>query len=161
MVEEIKKEEQPKKKMVEIEADDLKAILARLDNVEKDNEMLKYASDKGRLAKYEIMNQKDIIRTAKISFLKDNKGKQQAVVAWRTVQDDVYLDAHGIYHEDQVIEVTLEDDSKNKLRYIDFARLVEKKEGEIIKKKQTKDGEVFKIQMKDGKEYDLDIKFIN
>ena len=77
------------------------------------------------------------------------------------MQDEVYIDANGVYRENQIIEIFFDDKKSQKIRYIDFVRLVEKREGEIIEKRQTKEGEIFKIQMKDGKEYELDIKFIN
>lgn len=154
-------ETKTKDNIIEIEKDVLKSLIARMENLEKDNEMLKFSADKGRVSRYEMMNQQDLIRTAKVSFLKDDKGILKAIVAWRTVQDDVFIDVNGIYREDQVIEVFFEDKKSSKIRYVDFARLVEKIEGEIIEKKQTKEGEIYKIQMKDGKEYDLDIKFIN
>jgi len=157
MEEETKKEEE----VVEIKKTDLQSLLERLDKVEKDNNMLLSVADKGRVSRYELINQEELIRTAKISFLKNEKGESKAVVAWRTVQDEVYIDANGVYRENQIIEIFFDDKKSQKIRYIDFVRLVEKREGEIIEKRQTKEGEIFKIQMKDGKEYELDIKFIN
>ena len=156
IIEELKEEE-----VVEIKKTDLQSLLERLDKVEKDNNMLLSVADKGRVSRYELINQEELIRTAKISFLKNEKGESKAVVAWRTVQDEVYIDANGVYRENQIIEIFFDDKKSQKIRYIDFVRLVEKREGEIIEKRQTKEGEIFKIQMKDGKEYELDIKFIN
>ena len=71
MEEETKKEEE----VVEIKKTDLQSLLERLDKVEKDNNMLLSVADKGRVSRYELINQEELIRTAKISFLKKEKVK--------------------------------------------------------------------------------------
>lgn len=95
----------------------------------KDVEKLLAISDKKALSRYN--EQQDIKRIPeyKVSFL-GNK----AVLAWKTVKDEVYK-VNNIWHANQVVEVYLDDGTSSQMQLLDFGRL--RKEKAYFKRQET------------------------
>lgn len=146
-----KDEDDSKEEKVEISKTVLSKLLERVDDLEN-------AADRRRLENVQSRrNEGKLVKRARISFF---EGK--AVVGWKKIKDDVYTDKDGRLHEDQVIEIFFEDGKSTETDYRTFSRVSTKKEGEVIGESKDKEGnENYKIQMDDGREYDIDIKFIN
>lgn len=152
------------KKTVEVDA----AVLEKLLNtVEKQGDQIKdltQAADLGRLTRIQAArNQGKLVKTAKLSVY---EGK--IVLGWALIKDDVYTDEKGTIHEDQVIQLKLDEGKGNEpsdskpMPYRTFARVITKVEGEVIKETKDKDGRLFfTIQLEDGREFELPIVFIN
>lgn len=147
-----------KEDTVEIPKDTLKNILNRLEKVEGDNEILREVADKGRLSRIEsLRNQGKLVKSARVNFI---EGK--AVIGWSMIKNDTYIDQEGRLHEDQVIEVTFDDHTKKSMDYRTFSRIKTQAEGEVVEESKDKDGNTnMTIQMTDGKQYKLDIRYIN
>lgn len=161
-VEEEVTSDEPKSDEVVVDKSILEKLLSRVDRLEEDNEILRGAADKGRLSRIESLRaQGKLVKTAKVNFL-DNK----AVVGWSKVKDDVYFDSEGKLHETQIVKVYLDGkDGEKETRELDyrtFSRTMQKVEGEVISESSDKDGNVScTIQLKDGREYKIDVLFIN
>ena len=143
---------------VSVDAKVLNKVLARLEKVEEDNEILRQAADVGRISRIEGMRAEGkLVKSAKVNFLDG-----QAVLGWAKVKDDVYFDQEGKLHETQIVKVVLEDETETEMDYRTFYRTITKQEGEVISENKDKDGNMnYVIQMKDGREYTLDVLFVN
>lgn len=148
----------------------LELLMTEVDNLKtKDKEkdetisMLTQVADKARLENFDSKKKKDIGSIVKISTF---GGK--VVTAWRSVMDEVYKDATGVWHEKQVYEITTEDGETYTMDLVDFTRNVKKIEVRVLlrgKRLVSDEPEIyeeeFKIVTPEGKEYTLDGKFIN
>ncbi len=99
---------------------------------EKDNQIatLIEAADKGRMAHAESKFKKPITPIVRVSFY---NGK--LVTGWKMHMDDVHRDSAGVWHEKQVVKVFLEDGKEELLAFLDFQRLVERRDAEIVDRK--------------------------
>lgn len=159
---------EPKKDTIEVDKDVLKALLDRetkrddlIAAQNKKIEMLLEVADKARLANWERNNNENgIIRNAKLTVW-ENK----IVLGWQMVIDEVgFVDGKLI--EKQVIRLWLDqgvgvEPITVDVNYLDFARHLRKAEGEIVKQSKGKDSESYTVQMKDGRQFEVDIRFIN
>lgn len=147
-----------KKDNVEIPKDTLQKMMDRLEKLEKDNELLKEVSDKEKLRKIEeLRNGGKLVKNVNLNTL-NNK----IIIGWSKIKDDVYFDEQGRLHEEQIIAVVFQDGSKTDLDYRSFSRLSTKLKGEVISESKDRDGNSnMKVLLPDGREIDIDIKFIN
>lgn len=150
-------------KKIEVDADVLERLLASQEDMKQKIADLEGAADVGRLERIQASrNQGKLIKKAKVNFW-DGK----PVVAWVAEKDDVWFDEAGRLHEDQQIALYLYNgDEKpiksNPMSYRTFARLVTKKEGEVIKESKDTDGAVsFTVMLPDGLQLELPIVFLN
>lgn len=143
------------KQTVSVDKDTLEGLIKRLDDQSRDIKMLREVADKSRISNWEKKNVTIGARTAKLSTY---KGK--LVMAWRTIQDEVYADAQGRWHEKQTTEIITEDNEKIQLEYVHFAKLV-KIEAEIVSRYTTPEGQDMIRLNLDGRVIDIDIKFVN
>lgn len=142
---------------IEVDKDFLLGLQAQVEEFKKTAEKLMAVADKNRLAQYDQRHSKKLIQTAKMSFY---EGK--AVLAWRTVKDEVFIDGRGVYHETQIVALTLEDGSEVEVNLLDRARRVIKVSGEIIKRMSNPDGEEsIVLALPDGRQFELDVNFLN
>ena len=151
----------------------LQAILDRIDSLETDKkgfderekkrdaeiDMLKSISDKGRLARYESLNQGTLIRTVKVAHW---EGKP--ILAWTKGTDEVgFRDGKLVVH--QTIKIFLDEGGEEpvmkELEYLFWAQNVDTQTGEVVEKTETSSGNFWTIQMKDGKKLKVDIRFLN
>lgn len=146
-------------KTMEVDIAFLQKLQEQIDELKKQNEKLVAVSDKARLARYEqLSNTAELVRTAKISFLDGDR----PVLAWKLLDNEVFVDGRGVYHETQNVELFFDSGESEKLPYLDSVRRITKKAGEILSRTKDGDGhEVLKIMLGDGREFDIDIRFVN
>lgn len=161
----------PVKKTVEVDAEVLEKLL---NTVEAQGEQLRKNSDKigdlteaadlGRLHRIEQARMAGkLVKNAKVSMY---EGK--IVLGWSRIKDDVYLDEQNRLHEDQTIQLVLDEGEGKEptksevIPYRTFMRVVTKVEGEVIGDRLDQDGSRFyKIKFEDGREMEFSIVFIN
>ena len=124
--------EKPKSDKVLISRTKLDEILNRIAQLESGQEVLEYAADKGRVAKFNSRNKSKIIRTCRLRIYKD-----KVVVGWGKMDIDVVdKNGNGVWTEEQVLTVFTEDGEKYKMRYRDFMQMT-KVNCEITKKTEA------------------------
>lgn len=133
-IQEIGNQAQNPKSPVELALESIAKELAEIkaDNKKKDEKIafLEEVADKGRVANIKSRFPTKITPIVKLSFL---NGK--LVTGWKMHVDDVHRDSDGIWHEKQVIKYWVEGDDQPKLMaLLDFNRLIEKKEAEVVKR---------------------------
>jgi len=139
-----------------VNKDALSRILAELDQLKKDNQMLKEVADKSRLATWEAKNRQDL--KGKVGL---RTFRNKVILAWLTTEDMVEKNEQGIWQEKQDIEVVYEDGKKEVLPYRTFAMQFQKIDGEVISKTET-DGKItYKVKADNGKEYEIADTFLN
>lgn len=143
-------------KKIEIDESILLGLQKTIEDLKKNQDKLMAVADKNRLALYDQRSQTEIIKTAKMSFL-DGK----PIVAWKTIKDEVYI-SQGVYHETQIVELTFDDGTTTQMSLIDSARKMQKQPGEIVSRTRDNEGnEIVRLLLRDGREFNLDIKFLN
>lgn len=121
-----KEDKEDKKDKILVKKSVLDAILEKMAGLEKSNEMLMYAADKSRLARYQDSLGVNITHKVRIRIYKD-----QLVIGWgRLVEDTVEKDGNGRWIERQIIKVFTEDEQSYDMLYRDFTKMV-KVEAEI------------------------------
>lgn len=155
-----------KDKDVKIPKKTLDAILEKLEQSEarekkrdEEIEMLKSVADKSRLGKWEEQNKGALIRTAKVSFWEGSP-----ILAWAKVKDEVGF-REGRLIVNQIIKLFLDIGEKEpkevEIPYHYWSQNVNGEVGEVINKNSGKNGEIWTIELKDGRKVDLDIRFLN
>jgi len=154
----------PSEEVVKIKKDTLERLMDRLDRLES-------AADKKQLARFDSIHKGEMSKKASISLwpmdVRDEAGKlveevEKAVLAWRLVKDIVEKNpTTGYWYEDQVLELTLDDDTVEQVKYQEWARRHKKKTGDVISENKTDHGEFWTVKLEDGKEYTLEVSFIN
>ena len=153
----------PKNKTVEVDQEVLRKLVDTVETQKQDIEDLKSSADLGRLSRIQQARESGkIIKTAKLSVF-NNK----IVVGWIKESDDVWFDEQGRLNEDQKVCLFLDNGEEEPVKtkpmsYREFSRITTKIEGEVIGESKNKEGQVFfKIQLEDGREFELPIQFIN
>jgi len=166
--EKLKKEQEAEEKRLAKEqekkgADDtnevLKKLMEQMAELQEQNKMLMEVADLGRVEKYKSKNSnQDVVHNARLRFING-----RAVTAWKLIRDDVYKDSQGVRHESQIVELFFADSAESvTMDFWDSERLAVKEEGEIIsRKKDNRGNETVVLRMVGGKEYEVDVKFIN
>lgn len=166
--------EKPKSgKKVEIDEKLLQDLVARDEKREeilkqqtKDIERLTHAADKSRLAQFDAQHQGALIRTAFISsWIAKKDSKERLILGWEMARDEVgFTDGKLIAH--QTVRLFLdegegEDPLKEEVEYLYWSRNVKKIKADIIKESITPDGVFRTLKLPDGREVELDIRFLN
>ena len=127
------------------------------EGVLKTIEMLKSTADLGRVAKYEAKHKMHENSKGRVSVVGD-----KVVKAFRMVENFVGKLPSGVWVEKQTIELTLDDDTKVQMPYMEYAHIV-KKPCEITARKldTENDIEVLTIKLEDGKVYEINSEFFN
>lgn len=142
--------------MVTIPQSQMDDVLKKLDAQEKQIKMLTEISDKSRRFNWDQKNQDFSQKTVRLSYYKD-----QLVMAWRTIRDEVFQDSRGIWHEDQKMEIILADNTRLEINYLDFVKFVEKKQFPVISRFTTPEGQPTMRVEVDGKQVDIAVTFVN
>lgn len=147
-----------KEDVVEIPRTTLEKIVNRLDVLEKDNELLKEVADKEKLNKLQTLRAGGkLVKTVNL-----NMHNNMVVLGWSRVKDDVYFDEQGRLHEEQIIAVHYEDGKKKEMDYRAFSRLKSPLKVEVLSETKDTDGNHnLKVVTPEGKEINIDIKFVN
>lgn len=135
----------------------LDAILKRLDKQDQELEVLRDASDQGRLSKVEMLRgQGKLVKNARLTTY-DGK----IAIGWKMTKDDVRFENDKLV-EEQEVQVFFEDKTSSKLSYRSFVNHSSSVEGEVISESTNKDGmKMVTLQLKDGKEIEISTTFIN
>lgn len=153
-------EEPKKEETVSISKTQLTEILKKLEKLES-------VADKGRLELYDNQNKPKDLTRVRLNVYEDRvNGKTKVIMAWKMIIDEASYDSYRGYFEKQVIELTLEDDSKIDLPYVDFSIGKKRKQevAEIVSrsKNEQTNSEIFEVRrLSDGKEFKVDSRFIN
>lgn len=159
-----KQQSKEKEETVEVSKADLQSILDTVQEQKKAINRLESAADVGRLAKYDSEHAENLIREARLG-LWEHKGEKKYVVGWKMVKDEV-----GVYDgkvvEHQVIGIYLDSgEGKNPVmiesEYLNWARNLKRVTGQIIRESKTPEGETRTLKFEDGREIEVDIRFIN
>lgn len=158
-------ENKPEGEMVQVPKDKLDAVLAEMEQIKKDNAMLKEVADKGRVARYMAAN-KGEAEPLRLGIRQYN-GK--IVLGWAKVKDEVYKEPNtGIWRENQVIKLVYHDNTADEVPYLDFSRRYEKVECKVLKSttddqtgNKTFDIEVVQDGPFRGEQFKVDSPFVN
>lgn len=145
---------------IEVGKATLEKVLARVEKLERDNEILREVADKNRLGRVEEMRAQG--KLVKKVGLNTYNGK--IVVGWKKVRDDVFFDNQGRLHEDQVSVLYFRGETKpsEELNERAFSRLLVKIPVEVLEEGRDKEGNInFTVQLADGDTLKIDSKFIN
>ena len=128
----------------------LEEVMSRLKRLES-------AADVGRLGHYDEKNKETIKHIVLLSTW-----ESKVVIGWKMIKDDVQK-VNGIWREFQIIQLKLEDETIVDLPYLQFSQEVVKVDAEILSRTKESDGhETLKVLRKsDGKEYIIDVTFVN
>ena len=138
------------KETVTINKETLDDLMNRLKRVEQ-------AADKSRLAKFDEANKGKLIRQYRIRTF---GGK--VVTSWSDMIDNtVEKDVNGKWKEDQTVELTYEDKTKEVMPYVIWDRNLKRIDSELISETKVGDDVIFKLRTEDGNEYELNNKFVN
>lgn len=163
-IEDVIEEKIPKKKEVKVDSEILQKLMDKMEKQEQQIKDLEASADIGRLQRIQsLRNQGKLVKKAKISVY---NGKY--VLGWAKVKDDVYFDEQGRIHEEQTVQLTLDNGEGNEpeksdvMTYRTFSRMCQKEEGEVIRETKDADGQMsFAIQLASGRVFELPIVFIN
>jgi hypothetical protein len=144
---EIKKEDDG---TVTIKKTELSEIMERLKRVES-------AADKSHLAHFDEKNKKPFSKTVRLRTI---EGK--VVLKWDDmVVNLVEKSPNGAWREDQVIRIYFEDDTSAEMDLVIFNRRFVHIKAEIVSETKTGEDTVLKVKTEDGREYEINQKFIN
>lgn len=149
--------EAPKEESVTMTKEHYDALMKAVASVDELKRKIEFVSDKARMERWDATQTKgkSILPVAGISFI-DGK----PIVGWRTIMNEADF-RNNIYYEKQIIEVAYEDQSLQKMDYIDFVRSRRKVSGEVIKKTQVEGDDIWTIRLPDGKEVSTSVTFLN
>lgn len=147
-----------KEEMIEVPKTMLDRLLKRMETVEEDNKLLKEVADKDKIARIMTLRSGGkLIKTVNLSTISN-----KVVIGWSKVKDDVYFDEQGRLHEDQRLSVIYEGGEKVEMDYRQFSRVKSPIKAEILSETKDNDGNTnLKVLLPDGKEINIDIKFVN
>jgi len=136
----------------------LEKLLGRVEKLEKDNEVLKEVADKNKLAQVERQRSGGkLVKTVTVSQV-----NSQLVLGWSKVKDDVYFDEQGRLHEEQVVNIHFEGGDTREMDYRAFSRLRTPVKAEVVGESRDNEGHSnLKLQFADGKELEIDSKYVN
>ena len=157
-----KKEE--KKKTVEVDAEVLNKLVTGYETMQQQVKDLEGAADVGRLDKIRSARMEGkLVKSAKLSVHDGN-----IVLGWKKQTDEVYFDEQGRLHEDQTVVLFLDQGEGKKAKetepvsYRAFSRTTTKVKGEVISESRDKDGQkFFKVQLEDGRTFEVSVVFVN
>jgi hypothetical protein len=159
VVEEVKKEVSD---VVEVNKQDLDALLKTVERQKEDIATLYKIADKARLARVQEQSTTPLVRTFRIWRFKPN-GK--IVIATKTISNVAEV-VNGRYYEDQRVRVFFEDGSNEELSYANFFSNTERGEKgeEVGRESITVDGkiqELINLLLEDGKKIKINKEFLN
>ena len=154
--EETKDKKVEKEETIVVNKGALDKILNTIEEQGKTIEMLKEVSDKSRLAVWD-----DKHKTKGLTIVKVSTYDDKVVLGWETVVNEVFKNGNGVWIEKQIIKLHFSDNTELDINYLDFVTRTVKIEAEV-NSRTTGDGtEILNIKTKDGREFSIDIKFVN
>ena len=148
------------KETVLVDKEKFDAILNRLESLENETGVLRQAADVGRLQRIE--DKKNTIGPARFKVSTHN-GK--IILSTRTVKDSVQRNLlSGITTEHQEYEILMEGGSKeNVIGYDKFMDLLYANQiiGELVAEKKSGSNITLTLRLENGREIEIDSKFVN
>jgi hypothetical protein len=147
-----------KTEMVTIPAADLAAVMQRIGALEESNKLFMQVQDKNKIAKIE-----ELRRAGKlVKSVKIRKHAGKYVIAWETLQNEVYKDEQGRLIEKQTVKIFFDDGSDTDMTLRQWADASEYIPFEVTKESKNAEGDVFFTCVgPDGKTLELGASFIN
>lgn len=137
---------------------DVSALWGLIEKQQKQIEKLIKVADKSKLARLDENEPKGtIIRVS--TYAEKSTDKPLIVSSWRTIKDEVYPSESG-WIEDQVVEITLENDSVKELGYKDFVRRLKTISVEVDSTRVRK-GVTYYCFKHNDKDYEINELYIN
>lgn len=167
--------------MVSVPKNLLDSIVKKQEELEKTNatqaetlKKLEYAADRGRTAIYDQRNASgELIRTMTVGIWsevdeKTTETKEYIIKGWKTIVDDVYIEDNGGVRrvvERQIIRLFLADENdeitERDVEYLNFYRKVQRRRAEVVGESKNENGEFRVLRFPDGREVEMEIRFIN
>jgi hypothetical protein len=151
------KTEETKKKMVEVDADVLAAILKDLGDLKEKTQQYEQTAPQDQIRKIEAMRASGkLVKSVKVRFI-----DEKAVLGWKMVKNEAYV-SNGKLIEEQVFKVFFEDGSEQDMSLLMFTRNAVYKAYEVISEAKTQTGDImFTVVMEGGKQVLINSKYIN
>jgi hypothetical protein len=142
--------------MVQVNRKTLDEMVKRIEQQSKDIDMLKTVADKARMSTYATKTADFSQKTVRL-----NMYNGQVVMAWRTVENEIYQDSQGRWHENQKMEIITEKNERIALPYIDFVHNLLHSDADVISNYTTPEGiEMCRVNI-DNRMIDIDKRFLN
>lgn len=151
-------ESQPKPKEEPVKSEETITVKkSDWDDIVKTVAMLKDTADAGRVARYESKHKGKTLHTGRINVL-----GEKIVVAFRMSEDFVGKLPNGVWAEKQIMELTLDDDTKVTMPYVEFAK-ISKKPATILGRSVDSETEVetLKLKLEDGRTVEIASQYFN
>jgi len=157
---ELKKVPSKPEDTITIPKSEFDSVLEKIKKMEEGQKMLENVADKGRLARWQSQHRDFKEKVVRVTIV---EGK--IVTGWKMIKDEVGKNPNtGLWFEKQIIELHFIDDTIKEYDYADFNRMSQKVPGTVVRDNKFTDAdgvhEVLTIDI-DGKEIDIDVRFIN
>jgi hypothetical protein len=155
-----KQSEAPEEETVVVSKKQLTDILNKL-------ERLEFATDKGRLEHYDNAQKPKELTRVRLNVYEDSvSGSPKVVMAWKMIINESGYDTVRGYYERQIIQLTFDDGNTVEIPYTDFTlgKRRKQQQAEILSRSKDENTgfEIFKVRrVDDGKEFEVDSRFIN
>ncbi len=148
-------------KMVEVKESVLNNLIKRVDDQQKDIELLNFAADKSRVAQWRERNKE---KTNPIVKIRKFRGK--FVISWTNlIKNESFISAATNRRiEDQQTKLMFLDDTKEIVRYEEIHENLEYVKAEVIERTQKEGGDIFlKVVTQDEEhaEFIINVLFVN
>lgn len=138
----------------------IKSMQKTIDSMQSEREMLISVADKKQMAQWYSRHQTAIPKEVRL-----RKIAGKIILGWRTTRDEVYQDpVTQRWVEAQELEVIFDDGTTGKYNLRDFNRLYTQEKAKIAQKmvdEATGDVALKVISLESGKEYNIDVRFVN
>lgn len=156
---ETKKVEEEKKDTVEVSKDFLNDLKNEMKSLKENQSMLLEVADKTQLSKFYSRNQKKLPSIVLLRML-ENK----VIIGWGKMKDnDVYEESRGKIVEAQTVDLVLEGGDIKTLSYKNYIRQYTTQKAKVISTTENENGDIIlkTERIDNGKQYDINIKFVN
>ena len=167
----IPQEAQPNKaETIEVDKEQLGKLLQEFEGMKQEISVLKEISNKDELAKYLSRHKGPMTRKCRVRTLRYENGDRKAILSWPSmVINDVFVGENGRSVAKQIVKLNMEDGSDEVVELMEYSRRYEYMDADVIKRSKdytTIDGkeverEIWHVKAENGKEYDIDTRFIN
>ena len=164
---------EPAEETIAVPKSVLEDLQADIKAMKKDNAILMQVADKKALAHHYQRNQEDLpkiirLRTLDVTKTLEDGSKEiktKVIVGWRTISNEVtQIAGTQTWKEDQVIELTFEDQTTIELQYVEFVRKYGYVQAKVISSmtdEATKDL-TLKVRREDNSAIvEIGVKFVN
>ena len=150
-----------KDEKIEVSRDLLETLKKDIEGLKEDKNMLLQIADKKALANFYARHQSRLPKEVKLRTI---GGK--VILGWRTVRDDDNensINPRNIINRVQEIELVFEDGSKQKYFYGDYCKKYSTVKARVVSSTTDQNGNIALkvVRLDNGKEYEIDIKYVN